>query len=65
MTDIPEVVIKRIFEKLDGIENTLHIQCKRISELEAGNKLVQAIWRKIIVSLGVISTIISILVVLT
>lgn len=65
MTEIPEVVIKRLFEKLDIIENTLHNQCKRISELEAGNKLVQAIWKKILVALGVISTIISILVILT
>ncbi|MDH3487864.1 MAG: hypothetical protein OEL82_07460 [Nitrosopumilus sp.] len=38
---------------------------KGISELETRNKLVQAIWKKILVSLGVASTMISILVVIT
>jgi len=33
MTEVPDVVIKRIFEKLDGIEITLHEQCKRISKV--------------------------------
>lgn len=65
MTEIPEVVIKRIFEKLDSIDDILHKQCKRISGIEETNKLVQAIWKKILVALGVVSTIISILVVIT
>jgi integrase/recombinase XerD len=65
MTEIPEVVIKRIFEKLDSIDDILHKQCKRISGIGETNKLVQAIWKKILVALGVVSTIISILVVIT
>lgn len=65
ITEIPEVVIKRIFEKLDSIDDILHKQCKRISGIEETNKLVQAIWKKILVALGVVSTIISILVVIT
>ena len=65
MTEIPEIVIKRIFEKLDSIDDILHKQCKRISGIGETNKLVQAIWKKILVALGVVSTIISILVVIT
>jgi len=65
MTELPEVVIKRIFEKLDNIDDILHKQCQRISGIEETNKLVQAIWKKILVALGMVSTIISILVVLT
>jgi len=65
MTDLPEVVIKRIFENLDNIEDTLHKQYKRISGIEETNKLVRSIWKRILVALGMVSTIISILVVLT
>ena len=65
MTEIPEVVIKRLFEKLDGIDITLHEQCKRISKVEATNRLVENIWKKIIAVVGLTSTIIGILVVLT
>ena len=65
MTEIPEVVIKRIFEKLDGIDKTLHEQCSRISKVESTNRLVEHIWKKIIAIVGLTSTIIGILVVLT
>jgi len=65
MTEIPEVVIKRLFEKLDEIDKTLHEQCKRISKVEASNRLVESIWKKIIAALGLTSTVIGILVVLT
>jgi len=43
MTELTEVVIKRIFEKLDNIEKTLHEQCKRISKVEATNKQIENI----------------------
>ena len=65
MTEIPEVVIKRIFEKLDGIDATLHEQCKRISKVEATNRLVESIWKKIVAVVALTSTIIGILVVIT
>jgi len=65
MTEIPEVVIKRIFEKLDGIETALHDQCKRISKVEATNRLVEHIWKKILAVVGLTSTTIGILVILT
>ena len=64
MTEIPDIVIKRMFEKLDNIDKVLHEQCKRISRVEAGNKLVAQIWKKIIAALSVTSTVIGILVVL-
>ena len=63
MTEVPDVVIKRIFEKLDNIDKTLHEQCGRISRVEASNKLVESIWKKIIAVVGLTSTIIAILVV--
>jgi len=65
MTELPEIVIKRIFEKLDNIEKTLHEQCKRISKVEDINKLIENIWKKIIAVVGLTSTIIAILVILT
>jgi len=58
-------VIKRIFEKLDNIEKTLHEQCKRISKVEATNKLIENIWKKIIAVVGLTSIIIAIRVILT
>ncbi|MDH3764584.1 MAG: hypothetical protein OER82_02085 [Nitrosopumilus sp.] len=64
MTELPEVVIKRIFEKLDGIESILHDQYKRISKVEAANRLVEKIWKKIIAVVGFTSTVIGILVIL-
>ncbi|MDH3313271.1 MAG: hypothetical protein OEM28_09035 [Nitrosopumilus sp.] len=64
MTELPEVVIKRIFEKLDGIESILHDQCKRISKVESANILVEKIWKKIISVVGFTSTVIGILVIL-
>jgi len=64
MTELPDVVIKRIFEKLDGIEAILHDQWKRISRVEAANRLVESIWKKIIAVVGISSGIIGILVVL-
>ena len=65
MTELPEVVIKRIFEKLDGIEKTLQEQCKRISKIESTHRLVENIWKKIIAAVGLTSTIIGILVIIT
>ncbi|MDH3795072.1 MAG: hypothetical protein OER78_08365 [Nitrosopumilus sp.] len=65
MTELPKVVIKRIFEKLDNIEKTLHEQCKRISKVEDTNKLIENIWKKIIAVVGLTSTIIAIRVILT
>jgi len=64
MSELPDVVVKRIFEKLDGIENILHEQCKRISRVEATNRLIESIWKKILDVVGVTSTIIGILVIL-
>jgi len=64
MTELPDIVVKRIFEKLDGIEKILHDQCKRISRVEAANRLVESIWKKIIAVVGISSGIIGILVVL-
>jgi len=64
MTELPEVVIKRIFEKLDNIDATLHEQCKRISKVEATNRLVESIWKKIVAVVAFTSTIIGILVVI-
>jgi hypothetical protein len=64
VTEETEVVIKRIFEKLDNIENTLHDQCKRISKVEATNKIVEQIWNKILAVFGFASTVIGILVIL-
>ena len=64
MTELPDVVIKRIFEKLDGIESILHDQCKRISKVEAANRLVESIWKKIIAVVGITSTIIGVLLIL-
>jgi hypothetical protein len=64
MTDLPEVVIKRIFEKLDNIEKIMHDQCKRISRVEAVNRPVEKISKKIIAVVGFTSTIIGILVIL-
>ena len=64
MTELPDIVVKRIFEKLDGIEKILHDQCKRISRVEATNRLVESIWKKIIAVVGISSTIIGLLVIL-
>jgi len=64
MTEVPDIVIKRIFEKLDGIEKTFHEQCARISRVEAANRLVESIWKKIIAVVGLTSGIIAILVVI-
>ena len=64
MTEIPDVVIKRIFENLDAIEQTLHEQCKRISRVEATNQMVAHIWKKIIAVVGAMSTVIGVLVIL-
>ena len=58
-------MIKRIFEKLDNIEKTLHEQCKRISKVEDTNKLIENIWKKIIAVVGLTSIIIAIRVILT
>jgi len=57
-------VIKRIFEKLDEIENILHDQCRRISKVEAANRLVEKIWKKIIAVAGITSSIIGLRMVL-
>jgi len=56
--------IKRIFEKLDGIEDILRDQYKRISRVEATNRLVEKIWKKILAVVGLTSTIIGILVII-
>ena len=64
MTDIPDVVIKRLFEKLDNIDKVLHEQCHRISKLESMNVLINIIWKKIVASVAVVGGLISILVIL-
>ena len=64
MPEVPDVVIKRIFEKLDNIDKTLHEQCARISRVESANRLVESIWKKIIAVVGLTSGIIGILVVI-
>jgi len=65
MTDIPDVITKRLFDKLDAIELTLHEQCKRISNVESTNKIIASIWKKLLTALAISSSIIAILVVIT
>jgi len=64
MTEIPDVVIKRLFEKLDNIDKVLHEQCARISRVEATNRLVESIWKKIIAVVGLTSGIMGLLVII-
>lgn len=65
MTEIPEVVIKRVFEKLDGIDLLLHKQCTRISSIEANQNLIKEIWKKLVAVIGAVGGVISVLVAFT
>ena len=65
MTEIPEIVIKRVFEKLDRIDEMLIKQRSRITTIEADQNLIKEIWKKLAAVIGTVGGIISIVIALT